>query len=333
MDGVIEWAVFNEIFEFVDHELQTLTFNMVNGFIKWILLTGTLIVTTWLIAQGWMLVTGKSREPLASVVTSVMKVFAVTFFAAGFTWGADNLATTLGQTMPRAITGIVTSNERDPKDAINESFKVMQGTFALADMFSALGDSAEMKSQLKSMQVYSAVGVAGPAVVGGALLMTYKFALALFIGFGPLFILCLLFKRTQALFSKWLYYGIGTTFSLAALSFMVAIAMKVVVVVAVTIFIKLRFAATGESSLQGLDMAALQQGGVGLVMTVLLILCPPMAAQFFSGTVGAFSNPYSSFGMTGGKDAARNRLSVEQPREALNQKPEANEKVGVYSVQ
>lgn len=313
MEGVIEWAVFNEIFEFIDHEVQTMTFNMVNGFIKWILLTGTLIVTTWLITQGWMLVTGKSREPLASVVHTVMKVFAVTFLAAGFTWGADSLATTLGQTMPRAITGIVTANERDPKDAINESFKVMQGTFALADMFSALGDSPALKEQLKDMQLYSAVGVAGPAVVGGALLMTYKFALALFIGFGPLFILCLLFKQTQALFSKWLYYGVGTTFSLAALSFMVAIAMKVVVVVAVTMFIKLRIAATGESSLQGLDMAAIQQGGVGLVMTVLLIMCPPMAAQFFSGTVGAFTSPYSSFGMTGGRDAARKRLDTEQP--------------------
>lgn len=317
MDGVIEWAVFNEIFEFVDHEVQTMTFNMVNGFIKWILLTGTLIVTTWLITQGWLLVTGKSREPLASVVHTVMKVFAVTFLAAGFTWGADSVATTLGQTMPRAITGIVTANERDPKDAINESFRIMQGTFALADTFSALGDAPALKSELKDMQIYSAIGVAGPAVVGGALLMTYKFAMALFIGFGPLFILCLLFKQTQPLFSKWLYYGVGTTFSLAVLSFMVAIAMKVVTVVAMTMFFKLRIAAIGDSSLQGLDMAALQQGGVGLVMTVLLIMCPPMAAQFFSGTVGAFTSPYSSFGMTGGRDAANKRFATEQPNERM----------------
>ncbi len=38
----------------------------------------------------------------------------------------------------------------------------------------------------------------------------YEVALALFIGLGPLFILCLLFEQTKTLFQKWLFYGIGT---------------------------------------------------------------------------------------------------------------------------
>jgi len=45
----------------------------------------------------------------------------------------------------------------------------------------------------------------------------------------------------------------------------------------------------------GLTGQALQQGGIGMLMTVLLITAPPMAGSFFGGTVGSFT-PYSAIG-------------------------------------
>jgi len=47
---------------------------------------------------------------------------------------------------------------------------------------------------------------------------------------------------------------------------------------------------------------ALQQGGIGLVLSTLIITAPPMAAAFFQGTLGQFT-PYSGFGSLG-KDPA-----------------------------
>ncbi|UYB53901.1 hypothetical protein OCJ37_08175 [Xanthomonas sp. AM6] len=40
---------------------------------------------------------------------------------------------------------------------------------------------------------------------------------------------------------------------------------------------------------------SLQQGGLGLVMTTLIVTAPPMAASFFQGVLGQFS-PYSAMG-------------------------------------
>ena len=48
---------------------------------------------------------------------------------------------------------------------------------------------------------------------------------------------------------------------------------------------------TGE----GISSMALQQGGLGLVMTTLIITAPPMAAAFFQGTLGQFT-AYSALG-------------------------------------
>ncbi|MEA9656625.1 type IV secretion system protein [Xanthomonas campestris pv. raphani] len=61
------------------------------------------------------------------------------------------------------------------------------------------------------------------------MLLLYQVAIALFVGFGPLFILCLLFDQTKQLFQKWLLYGIGTMFSMGVLAAMVSICMKMVV--------------------------------------------------------------------------------------------------------
>ncbi|WP_425611816.1 type IV secretion system protein [Xanthomonas campestris] len=46
------------------------------------------------------------------------------------------------------------------------------------------------------------VGTGGPAVVAGSMMLLYRIAMALFVGFGPLFILCLLFEQTKSLFQR-----------------------------------------------------------------------------------------------------------------------------------
>ncbi len=45
---------------------------------------------------------------------------------------------------------------------------------------------------------------------------------------------CLLFEQTKQLFQRWLFYGIGTMFSMAVLAAMVSIALDMVVRVAAT---------------------------------------------------------------------------------------------------
>ena len=87
-----------------------------------------------------------------------------------------------------------------------------------------------------------------------------------------------MFEQTKPLFGRWLYYGIGTMFSLAVLSFMVAVAMKMVLAVAGAFASQYVAAMALHSTPIGISSMALQQGGLGLILTVLLIMTPPMGA-------------------------------------------------------
>ena len=135
---------------------------------------------------------------------------------------------------------------------------------------------------------FASIGTGGPAVMAGTMLLLNKVAMALFVGLGPLFILCLLFDQTKSLFGRWLYYGLGTMFSLALLSVMVTLATDMVIAVETSFWTSALLGAGPE----GVNSLALQQGGMGVVLSMLIMSAPPMAAMFFSGTLGSFV-PYS----------------------------------------
>ena len=129
------------------------------------------------------------------------------------------------------------------------------------------------------------------------MLLLYQVAIALFIGFGPLFILCLLFDQTKQLFQKWLFYGIGTMFSMAVLSAMVSIALDMVIRVSAAFWTSslINSFFLEDAMSDGMTSQAMQQGGMGLILTTLILTAPPMAAMFFQGTLGSFM-AYSQIG-------------------------------------
>jgi hypothetical protein len=128
------------------------------------------------------------------------------------------------------------------------------------------------------------------------MLLLYKVMMAMFVAFGPLFILALLFKRTAPLFQKWLYYGVATIFSSMVLAVMTDISLDLIENVAATLFVAdLLGINTG-----GVMQAATQQLGLGLLLSTLLLSVPPMAGSFFNGLMGSFSSMQNSMGSMAG---------------------------------
>ncbi|MBO9740628.1 type IV secretion system protein [Xanthomonas axonopodis pv. begoniae] len=225
------------------------------------------------------------------LVVTALRASLIIALATSMAEGSSKLYWTLTEGVSQSITQVVTGDSKSPYDAIDKNLGLMQIAMMSIDQIQTAGNQQRDDEKTRA-RWFTGVGMAGPGVAGGSLLLLNKIGMALFVGFGPLFIMCLLFQATKSLFSKWLLYGLGMVFSLSVLSFTVSLATKVVGAVALAFLVK--YAMPGSSG-EGISSMALQQGGLGLVMTTLIVTAPPMAAAFFQGTLGQFT-AYSALG-------------------------------------
>lgn len=265
------------------------------------------LLTLWVMIHGYLIATGRSQEGLKGFIYSLGKTYFIVAIALGVAAGGSFGVRTLTDTLSDGISQIMTGDSDVGSKCLTQDSqaivgcKIDQNLTATQAMMSLLNeiDTADddyLEEKLTEARWFAGVGTAGPAIVAGTLLIMFRIAMALFVGFAPIFILCLLFKKTAPLFQKWLYYGLSTIFSGVMLGVMADISMDLVsnitVPTASVDFISTVF--TGEGT-KGIMQMVTQQLGLGLMLSTLLITVPPMAGMWFNGVMGSFS-AYSVIG-------------------------------------
>lgn len=252
--------------------------------------------------QGYLIATGRSQEGLKGFAFGLGKAYFIVFVALGVASSSNFAIRTLTDTTADTLSEIMRGDNKigaacltQSTDSfvgckIDQNLTVAQSIMGMLSRIDTAGDP-NIFTQLNQAKWFAGVGTAGPGVVAGTMLIVFRIAMALFIGFAPIFILCLLFKKTAPLFQKWLYYGLATIFSGVMLGVMSDIAMDLVSNVGTSLFLSkeaMQFVTTKET-LVGLADTATQQLGLGLILSTLLIVVPPMAGMWFNGVMGSFS--------------------------------------------
>lgn len=281
---------FREINSFLTGEIDVFRDNLLGRTAS--LLGGAVLalLTLWIMIQGYRIASGQSRDSMMALVTNSLRAVLIVGVATAAAAGGGSVYRAVTDGLSSEISKMVTGTDEDVYDRVDKCLAYMQVALASIDTLDVAGDPILNEKKDRAMW-FAGIGTGGPAVMAGTMLLLNKIAMALFVGLGPLFILCLLFEQTKGLFGRWLYYGLGTMFSLAVLSVMVTLATDMVIAVAASFWTSARLGAGPE----GVNSMALQQGGMGVVLSMLIMTAPPMAAMFFQGTLGTFL-PYSQFG-------------------------------------
>ena len=286
---------------------DTLTAFVLDGLGRFMALAGALaltLMTLWVMIQGYLILTGQSSSSLSAFVMKAAKVFVIIMVATSTTgpiFGKSILSLTAGFSdgVTHFVAGkdVTTGANKIPGAAsfsvIDKNLRLMQAGLSTIKAIDTASDQA-LEDEKNRALMMSTVGVAGPGIVAGVLLLLNKVAMALFIGLAPLFILLLIFKQTEPMFWTWLKFGVSTLFSLAVLTFMTGLAMDMVARLAGAVLVSDLLGANS----QGITSAAMQQGGLGLILSTLIITVPPLVGNFFGAQIGAFS-PVSGFGSWG----------------------------------
>lgn len=307
LNSLANAAFFPLIFKYLQEEIAGFQAGMLGRFSSTLGIVALSILTIWIFFQGWRVMSGRSREPLMGLVGDALKAMLIIGFATGFSGNSvdiyNGLTAGLGKKIYAAVSGNGVEDKSDEDyltdiyDSINESLVVTSVAMGAVSAVGNVDSSTDQQnnSDTTLMSVIVLAGTSGPALTGAAMVLMYQVGMALFVGFGPFFIICLLFDSTKSLFSRWLLYGAGMLFSLSVLYVLATLAMKLMLVVAGVMWMN---QALQLGNPGGLRETAIQTGGLGLILTTMLITAPPMAASFFQGMLGNF-NPYSVINMRG----------------------------------
>ncbi len=298
--GLPNMVFFQEINGFLDDEIGEFAGNLLGRVVTVAGSAALTLLTFWILVQGYRIATGLSREPMMALVGDALKAVLVIGIATGAAAGAGSTYRVLTDGLGEAVSQMVTGDEEGGAyEDIDQVLAIMQVALQVIDSIDGGGDLLTEERKSRAMW-FAGVGLGGPAIIAAAMLLLNKVAIALVVGLGPLFILCLLFRATRQLFSKWLYYGLGTLFSLALLTVMVTLALDMLIAVGLAFWVADWLTGAPQESLVSM---AMQQGGMGLILTMLIVSAPPMAAMFFNGVLGQFS-PYNAVGVATGGGAA-----------------------------
>lgn len=293
--NLVDYAYFRLIYGWMVKEIDTLSTHMVQNTVQWISVFALVLVTLWIMLQGYRLITGQSREPAMVFVTHLGKIGLIVMVASTVSLVNNDVRGFVTTDMSNTINYMVNGSDAPMIGTIDKNLAYTQLAYTAIDSVQVpLNDLATAEEKARSLLI-ATLGTSGPAMTAGAMLLYYQVAMALIMGLAPLFILCLIFDQTKELFRQWLMYAIGTLFAMAVLNAMVAIALKATINTAEALWATKIINHITHSNAEGFNSQALQQGGVGLLMTVLIISAPYMAAQMFKGTLGSFMY-FTAFG-------------------------------------
>lgn len=299
-----DYAYFVLVSDFLRDRISRFQSHTVERAAHWAGTMALVLVTLWIMVQGYRIATGQSRDSMMVFVTHASRTAFVVMAATAMGLAGGSLQRFVSTDLGAEINYLMTGDRASAAHHIDKTLALTQLAMGAIDAVHTVPGDGEMADAKVRASMMASFGVAGPPMVAGAMLLLYQFTIALFVGLGPLFILCLMFDQTKELFRKWLMYGIGTFFSLAMLNVVTTICLELTIGVAGALWSANFINNLVGLGAEGLSNQAMQQGGIGLLMTVLIVSVPPMAAAFFSGTVGHFmaSTSFgrdSSMGMQG----------------------------------
>ncbi|MCD0244384.1 type IV secretion system protein, partial [Xanthomonas melonis] len=277
---------------YFSNEIQEFGLDLMRRTMRWVSTIALTVTTLWVLILGYRIATGQSRESAMATMIKAAKVSLIISIASAVGLNGPALHQTMTQNLDKEIHGLFTGDEDSTaSDAIDENLAYTQVALTALDAVRVDPTDPEALEKKGRAVLMAGFGTASPPMAAGAMLLLFKFTMAFLIGIGPIFILALIFDQTKDLFKKWLFYVLGTLFSMAMLSVVTAMVLKFTAKVAAAYWAA-QLITLGNA--EGLSSQALQQGGIGLVMTVMIISVPTLAAAVWQGSMGNFMH-FSAF--------------------------------------
>ena len=284
------------------------------------------MVTVWLMFEGYRILNGQSREPLNMFLWRGAKMVVIITVASWIMNNPTGLRDWISEHIKNPIASVIVGGEYASPEAMVDSSLLLMHLIMGAFGSLQAATSNNNDGALANFIMASGVAQGAPAVVAGALLLLNEIALSLAILTAPAFILCLLYDPTKQYFQGWLKFFLGSLLTMAVLSVMVTIGLKVMLVYATKVLgeygVGAAMAGSASQDRPGIAQITIMQGGLGLMMSTLMITAPLLVGNLIGSSLG-----FNTYNPLQGGNSPRNSDGsprVNQDKKQGNNKDEGN---------
>ena len=284
------------------------------------------MVTVWLMFEGYRILNGQSREPLNMFLWRGAKMVVIITVASWIMNNPTGLRDWISEHIKNPIASVIVGGEYASPEAMVDSSLLLMHLIMGAFGSLQAATSNNNDGALANFIMASGVAQGAPAVVAGALLLLNEIALSLAILTAPAFILCLLYDPTKQYFQGWLKFFLGSLLTMAVLSVMVTIGLKVMLVYAAKVLgeygVGAAVAGSASQDRPGIAQITIMQGGLGLMMSTLMITAPLLVGNLIGSSLG-----FNTYNPLQGGNSPRNSDGsprVNQDKKQGNNKDEGN---------
>ena len=284
------------------------------------------MVTVWLMFEGYRILNGQSREPLNMFLWRGAKMVVIITVASWIMNNPTGLRDWISEHIKNPIASVIVGGEYASPEAMVDSSLLLMHLIMGAFGSLQAATSNNNDGALANFIMASGVAQGTPAVVAGALLLLNEIALSLAILTAPAFILCLLYDPTKQYFQGWLKFFLGSLLTMAVLSVMVTIGLKVMLVYAAKVLgeygVGAAVAGSASQDRPGIAQITIMQGGLGLMMSTLMITAPLLVGNLIGSSLG-----FNTYNPLQGGNSPRNSDGsprVNQDKKQGNNKDEGN---------
>lgn len=328
LDSLISAQLFSEIRGYILDLIQEFGYAGLGRMMAFVGAIGTVFLTVWFMVQGYRIATGQSRDSMQVFVMRAVKVVTLVAVAQGMAvFGQDlsSLIIDLRNSIAQAVTG---GQYEDPSQMVGKVLTTMLGLQAAIDVYQVLAPSAGAINMANTLSFITGAGQALPALIAGGLMLLNEIAMHLCLLMAPLCMLAYAFDQTRFMFVTWGKFTVTTLFNMVVITVVTVIALKAIILLGTALTVM-----DGASSVPGIagvqagtlhlrDIATIS-GGLGMLLTTLILGTPPLMTNFFSGQVGAIFSGYNQVGsvaasQTSSHKPAAGAIDLSYPSSAKN---------------
>lgn len=178
LDDASGFVFYRELYGHLDGMVKRFGFDLFGRMLAWVSFAATSLLTFWVWIEGYRIVIGRSQRSMTAFLTEMVQAVTITALAAGAALGGTTLYDWVGHDLGRMVHRVLTGQTGDVFESIDRTLGYMQLAFGFIDEIQTGGSEALENAKYRNLS-FVAVGMGGPAIIAGALLLTYKVMLAL----------------------------------------------------------------------------------------------------------------------------------------------------------